>query len=161
VEFVAKGDFGLASGQSSDGGFQRIWFEQPIGPEEVTFESNVFLLSKAKAKELTSVAVPVGERPVQPEPTPTPEPEPETPTPVEPVTEPEPRTRTLHLTGNIPPEVWNRLGTKVIPKLRTGTDVSIEVKFSTTVDLSLSKNLEADLKQLLQDLGMVEKFIIE
>lgn len=107
---------------------------------------------------MTTVAKPAGEKPSQPEP----QPEPEPITPVEPISDSlPPKTKTIHLTGNIPPEVWNRLGIKVIPKLRTGKDVTIEVKFSTTVDLSLSKNLETELRQLLQDLGMGEKFRIE
>jgi len=36
VEFVAKGDFGLASGQIQDGRYQRIWFERAVGSEEIT-----------------------------------------------------------------------------------------------------------------------------
>ncbi|MDD5205383.1 MAG: hypothetical protein PHS17_08175, partial [Desulfobacterales bacterium] len=159
VEFVAKGDFGLASGRIQDGRYQRIWFEQAVGSEEITFEPNVFLVTKAKAKELTVIAEPAGKKPDPPEPQPQPEPEPITP--VEPISDPLPKTKTIHLTGNIPPEVWNRLGTKVIPKLRTGKDVAIEVKFSTTVDQTLSKNLESELIQLLQDLGMGENFRIE
>jgi len=158
VEFVAKGDFGLASGQIQDGRYQRIWFEQAVGSEEITFEPNVFLVTKAKSKELTAVPAPAGEKHIQPQPQPEPEPEPET---TEPIPEPVPTTKTIRLIGNIPPEVWNRLGTKVIPKLRMGKDVAIEVKFSTTVDQTLSKNLESELIQLLQDLGMGEKFRIE
>ncbi|MBN1106452.1 MAG: hypothetical protein JXL84_23820 [Deltaproteobacteria bacterium] len=159
VEFVAKGEFGLASGQTPEGRYQRIWFEQTVGSDEITFEPNVFLLTKAKAKELTSVAKVAGEKPAQPEPQPEPEPEPEIP--VESLPDSVPKTKTIRLSGNIPPEIWNRLGTKVIPKLRSGKDVTIEVKFSTTVDMSLSKNLESELRQLLQDLGIGEKFRIE
>jgi hypothetical protein len=160
VEFVAKGDFGLASGQNPDGTYQRIWLERPVGPEEITFEHDVFLLTRAKAKELAAPPESAGGKSSQPEPQPLPEPEPITP--IEPVPEPTtPKTKTIRLSGNIPPEIWNRLGTKVIPKLRSGKDVTIEVKFSTTVDMSLSKNLEAELRQLLQDLGIGEKFKIE
>ena len=52
VEFVGKGDFGLASGQKPDGTYERVWFEEQISSDEVTFESGVFLLTKAKAKAL-------------------------------------------------------------------------------------------------------------
>jgi len=38
------------------------------------------------------------------------------------------------LAGDLPPEVWNRLGTKILPKLHsTGTELSITVDFSVTV----------------------------
>src|SRR4030066_2465497 len=55
IEFVGKGDFGLASGQRSDGTYERIWFEEQISSDEVTFEAGVFLLTKAKAKALKGV----------------------------------------------------------------------------------------------------------
>jgi hypothetical protein len=50
-EFVEKGDFGLASGQSADG-YRRVWFHEWVGPDEISFEPNVFLLTKAKAHAL-------------------------------------------------------------------------------------------------------------
>lgn len=52
VEFIGKGDFGLASGSKPDGLYERVWFEELISPEEVAFESGVFLLKKEKAKSL-------------------------------------------------------------------------------------------------------------
>jgi hypothetical protein len=51
-EFVSKGDFGLASGKSPNGAYERIWFEESISLDEVTFEAGVFLLTKGKAKAL-------------------------------------------------------------------------------------------------------------
>ena len=71
IEFVGKGDLGLASGQKPDGTYDRIWFEEQISLDEVTFESGVFLLTKAKAKALKGRA---GEE-VKPSPGPTPGPE--------------------------------------------------------------------------------------
>jgi hypothetical protein len=35
------------------------------------------------------------------------------------------------------------------------------MKFSTTVELTVSKNLESELRQLLQDLGISDKIKIE
>ncbi len=40
---------------------------------------------------------------------------------------------TLRLIGSVPPEVWNRLGTKVLPKLRSGDDLSVGIEFSVSV----------------------------
>ena len=39
--FVSGGDFGLASGARNDGGFERLWYAESVGPEEVAFEANV------------------------------------------------------------------------------------------------------------------------
>ena len=52
VEFVATGDFGLASGDRGGGEYERLWFREPVGADEVVFESGVFLLTKAKAEKL-------------------------------------------------------------------------------------------------------------
>lgn len=43
VEFVRRGDFGLASGQKPDGTYERVWFQEPVTADEVAFESGVFL----------------------------------------------------------------------------------------------------------------------
>ncbi len=153
VEFVGRGDFGLASGSVPNGGFERFWHGLPVQPEEVAFEKDVFLLAKAKAEQLRSP-------PQQPPPAPPPTPE----TAPKPVTAPTPETptqpgagakkTTLRLTGTIPPEVWNRLGTKVLPKLRSGKDLQIGIDFSVSVDADFAPNLMAEVEQALADLGV-------
>jgi hypothetical protein len=40
----------------------------------------------------------------------------------------------IRLSGSIPPEIWNRVGNKLIPKLRTGE--SLEVSVGLTVKVS-------------------------
>ena len=52
VEFVSDGDFGLASRDKGDGEYERVWYKESVGAEEVAFESGVFLLTKAKAEQL-------------------------------------------------------------------------------------------------------------
>ena len=150
--FVSNGDFGLASGAKNDGTYGRLWYAEPIRQEEVAFESSVFLLTKAKAEQLKTTP----EGPAQPQPTPDsgPEPEPEP----EPGPDPEPtpgaEKTTLRLAGTVPPEVWNRLGTKVLPKLRSGDDLSVGIEFSVSVGSQFVQNLEAELQQILADLGL-------
>lgn len=155
-EFAARGEFGLASGQQKDGGFDRLWYAEPISQEEVVFESDVFLLSKAKAEELKSApgeAVPAPELKLQPEP---------------PIREPEPqpgyqpptdnaRKETLRLSGAVPPEVWNRLGTKILPKLRAGDNLAIGINFSVSINSTSAKDLENELKQILADLDLSDQ----
>ena len=74
VEFVSKGDFGLASGTRNDGSYGRLWYAEPLRQEEVAFEPDVYLVTKAKAGALK--ATPVDPQP-EPESGPSPEPEPE------------------------------------------------------------------------------------
>lgn len=157
IEFVGKGDFGLASGPN-DGGFDRIWFEELLAPDEVVFEPGVFLLKKTKAQVLRAAATVRSS--------------------TEPVdltaqsfvedketladgaaqagteTSHKGLTCTLRLTGTIPPELWNRLGTKLIPKLRSGNDLTARVEFSLTVNSAQAQTVEFELRQILDDLGL-------
>ncbi len=159
VEFIEKGDFGLASGEKPDRTYERVWFREPVTADEVAFESGVFLLTKAKAQTLKAGIPesapdpePVPPAPV-PEPDPGPEPDPE-PTPGA-------RTRTIRLVGAVPPEVWNRLGTKVLPKLRSGSDLRVGVDFSVAVDHEMAGGLTSDLRQILDDLGLADKLRLD
>lgn len=154
VEFASRGDFGLASGDRPDGTYQHVWFNETIPPDEIAFEAKVFLLTKAKAQILKAggfLQPPVGP-PVEPPPQtpigPGPSPGPEVPP--GPVT----ATRTLQIRGQIPLELWNRLGTRILPKLRSGTDVRIGIDLSVTVNKDQALNLEKDIRQSLDDLGL-------
>jgi len=159
VEFVGKGDFGLASGNHADGTCDRIWFEEVVSPDEVSFDANVFLLSKAKAKALTSRPAngKVREDTQKQDDTPQPEPEERPESKQETAT----ATVTLNLRGSIPPEIWNRLGTKLIPKLRSGGELTAQVSFSVTVEGGAASSFEAELRQILEDLGWADKIRLE
>jgi len=147
VEFVEKGELGLASGQKPDGSYERIWFNESISGDEVTFDKNVYLLTKAKAQTLKT----------KPEPQ-TPEPEPPQPPQPPPKPEMEPPSgsawRTFQIKGQISPEIWNRLGTKIIPKLRSGEDLQIELGFTVKVKEVVAGNFESELRQILDDLNL-------
>jgi hypothetical protein len=129
--------------------------------DEVTFETGNVLLKKVRAESLKRGVVPApqlkpGSGP-EPGAGPSPEPEPApTPTPT-----PEPQTKTLRLVGTLPPELWNRLGTKILPKLKAGADLSVGVEFSVVVNSEAAKALETELRQILDDLGLTGKFSIE
>ncbi|MCP9446717.1 MAG: DUF499 domain-containing protein [Nitrospira sp.] len=175
VEFVGRGDFGLASGQNADGTYERLWFKEPISADEIAFESGVFLLTKAKAQALkasilepASVPEPqpspavlgAGPGPLSAEPSTTPAGEPE------PQAAPTPgiQTKTIRLVGPVPPESWNRLGTKLLPKLRTGgqgADLKVSVDLSVTVNSDVVGSLTSDLRQILEELGVADKLRID
>lgn len=173
VEFVGRGDFGLASGPKPDGNYERLWFSQPVPADEVAFESGVVLLKKAKAEELKKKPVPASgdtTPPADPEPikvTPT-----DTgvrtdtgmPTGVQPPVIVPPvgtTTKTIKLSGNIPPELWNRLGTRILPKLRMGKDLKIGIHFSVTVEAANANDLQVELKQILSDLALQDAIKID
>ena len=160
VEFVARGDFGLASGAREDGSFERVWYAEPINTEEVAFEADVFLLTRSKAKELKTTP----EDPPLPPPQ---EPEPGTEPEIETEPEPDPdlsqkdQKTTLRLAGTVPPEVWNRLGTRLLPKLRSGDDLSVGIELSVSVDSQFAQSLGAELKQILDDLNLGDRIRVE
>ncbi len=162
VEFVGKGDFGLASGQKPDGTYDRIWFNEPITHDDVTFDSGVFLLRKERAKALINSPSPQPGPQTVPQPEPTPQPEP-VPSPTLPRPEPTPGpvTKTLRVVGTIPPELWNRLGTKIIPKMKSGSNLSVGINLSIDIDETAAKGIEADLRQILEDLGLKDRVRIE
>jgi hypothetical protein len=158
VEFVMRGDFGLASGRKTEGTYERMWFQEMVAPDEVAFEADVFLLRKAAAEALKmgqpSTTTPTSEPQPGPGPTTAPVPEPST-TPGSGL-QPTGLTRTLRLSGSVPPEVWNRLGTKILPKLRSGSDLKIGLDFSITVPADSANALATELRQVLQELGIAE-----
>lgn len=161
VGFVEKGDFGLGSGPRSDGSFDRVWWKVVIGPEEVLFDGKTFLLKAARAATLQQAtqepsaieAVPgaqvIGQTPgvLVLEPPPGPPSPPAGPVADVPVH--------LSLHGPIPPEQWNRLGTRLLPKLRTaGTDLALSLDASLTVSGKDLHYVEAEIRQALRDLGL-------
>ena len=166
-EFVAKGEFGLGSGRKADGGYDRVWFEEPLAQDEVTFEPGVFLLLKAKTKALRLGAAPLtgggleAERGAELGGGPVPEPTP--PLGPEAGAEPAPdkKMKTLRISGDVPAELWNRLGVKILPKLKCGTELKIGVDFSVTVDEQTAQRLMAEIKQILEDLELATKLRIE
>ena len=81
---------------------------------------------------------------------------------------PQTQTKTLRLVGSIPPEVWNRLRTKLLPKLRQavppggqGSHLKVSVDLSVTVNPDVAESLTRDLSQILEDLGLLDKVRID
>jgi hypothetical protein len=161
VEFVTRGDFGLASGQKTDGHYDRVWFRDLVAPDEVAFEAGVFLLRKPAAEALkaglSGTPAPISESELGPGPAGAPASEPGPVTPSEPADS----MRTLRLVGTVPPEVWNRLGTKILPKLRPGAELKIGPEFSVRVSANSANGLVNELRQILQELGLAETVRVE
>lgn len=90
-----------------------------------------------------------------PGPTPRPGPGPDSdPTPT-------PSTAPVRVKGTIPPELWNRLGTKVLPKLRTLNDFEISVTLSASAEASGANELRGELRQIIEDLGLTDAVTVD
>jgi hypothetical protein len=159
AEFIEQGDFGLASGKGPGDSYERVWFKEILATDEVAFDAGVYLLRRETAEVIKAG----GAREPEPEPTAQPNPEP--------IAEPGPlpgfepatgqQTKSFRLVGTIPPEMWNRLGTKILPKLRSGSDLRVGVEFSVSVDSVRADQLVGELKQILQELGLANAVNIE
>jgi len=160
VEFVGRGDFGLASGPKPDGTYERVWFSELVPSDEVAFEPGVLLLRKDKAEALKRPPPPPTPEPTPPTPEPEPGPGP-APGPGPGPAPPTPSATVIRVSGNVPPELWNRLGTRVLPKLRSGDDLKIGVSFEVSVDSPSAEDLRAELRQILGDLGLEGAVTVE
>jgi hypothetical protein len=68
---------------------------------------------------------------------------------------------TLRLTGDVPPESWNRLGTKVLPKLRSSNGLRVGIDFTITIEQAMAKNMETEIRVILKELGLDQRVHIE
>ena len=157
-EFVASGAFALASGAKGDGTYERVWFSpDAVDPDEIVFESDVFLLKRERARALAAAETTTVKAAVPGISTDAP-----LTSAVQEVLTPlvEPSTSgedvVLEIQGQVPPDVWNRLGTRLLPKLRSGA-LTIEVTMSATVEGQLAEALRREVEQILADLQLKEK----
>lgn len=152
LRWVEQGDFGLASGPHTDGTFERVWYNERVRPEEITFDAQTFLVAKEKARALVAptpggvaeaqkAAVVIVDT-----------------TPVAPLPE---GVVYLRATGLVPPELWNKLGTRLIPRLRTGTDVVLQVTATVKLSASERERIKQEIKRALAELGLGENWKVE
>jgi hypothetical protein len=158
TEFIQRGEFGLASGNNSDGTYNRVWFEEQIDSLEVSFEPEVFLLLKTAVQLLKRIE-PKPEPGVSSEGSLAGDNAPISPQPL--ISDflfsdmsTTPLKRKVQITGKIPPDTWNRIGMKIIPKIRSGNDLQINVAISFSVDNNLVQGFESDLNQIIDDIGL-------
>ncbi|MBV8356666.1 MAG: ATP-binding protein [Deltaproteobacteria bacterium] len=164
-EFVAKGDFGLASGDLPGGGFDEVRFRESISPDDVSFDAGVYLLRRERAEALrTGPAKPF-----------TPEPESTEASTTGGETQTEStaimghvavgtgeEAHVLMLTGAIPPELWNKVGIRIIPKLRSAqVEPQLVVNFTLEIKGEQAVHLLRDLKQAVADLGLLSQVKLE
>ena len=168
VEFVAGGELGLASGRAPDGTFNLVWFDEPVSPDEVTFDPEVYLLTKRAAGAAKAGTAAIELEPIGGEQPPSGQPEGGPSGAGHPEAgggegEPSASTerRRIRLTGVVPPEMWNRLGTRVVARLRSASDVQIRVEAAASADEADARRLEQDLRTALSELGLEEGWELE
>ena len=162
-EFVERGDFGLASGQRPDGTYDHVWFKEMVPADEVAFEAGVFLLTKSRAQSLKAEqGAPAGAAAGTP---PTVRIPPAGVTPTGTVGgegETAAHMTRIRLVGDVQPEIWNRLGTKLFPRLRLpGTELRVAIDLEVTLDAKAAASLERDVRQILSDLRLADRVRIE
>ena len=59
-----------------------------------------------------------------------------------------------------PPEQWNRLGTRLIPKLRAAGQVGAAIALCCEVDATMAADLISELERTLLDLGLANQLKI-
>ena len=165
VDFVTGGDFGLASRDRGNAEYERVWYRETVGVEELAFESGVFLLTKVKAERLKKPVDDMKSSQLGDQPSSFATDE-STAAAVSDETQVElpietGRKATLRPKGTVPPEVWNRLGTRILPKLRSGDDLSVGIEFSVNVDAGLAQGFQLELQQSLDDLGLAEQVRVD
>jgi len=167
-EFVMRGDFGFASGQKPEGGYSRTWFSELLPPEEISFDSDLYLLLPKTAQELkeskgklTVVETPPTSLPTMPVPAGAGAEGSLFGQPVLPgaasSTTTQAKTRTLRISGEIPTEVWNRLGRTLLPKLKTGGELHFAIDASIQIEADSSNGLRQEIEQILRDLNLLDK----
>ncbi len=163
VQFVDKGDFGLGSGRQPDGTFQRVAFGETIDPADVTFDANVYLLSREAAEGLTReperepvrpVGVKTDSRETNPDETEERATAECSPDQEQPGTEKTTATQSIRIHGERPSESWNRIGTKLVTKLRGTQALKVGVSFDVTAEHGRAPTLLAEVRQILDELQL-------
>src|SRR5260370_27262945 len=60
----------------------------------------------------------------------------------------------ISVSGNIPPEQWNRLGTRLIPKMRTAGTLTAAIRFEAEVDPTRVAALATELQEIINEIGL-------
>jgi hypothetical protein len=154
-EFVMRGDFGLASGQTPEGRYSRVWLREMLPLDEISFDSDVYLLlvQTAEAQKAANAPLAVLEPQTQPSSTseegtgdaPLFQPSSQITQPPEPGAVP--KSRSVRIYGEIPTEVWQRLGRTLIPKLKSGTDLHVGLDISLLLDSDGASGLRPEFEQ--------------
>jgi len=63
--------------------------------------------------------------------------------------------------GLVPPELWNRFGSKIIPKLRSADQLQARVELTVEVETSALATLEMEIQRILSALDPGGKIVVK
>jgi hypothetical protein len=72
-----------------------------------------------------------------------------------------PQKTMLRVKGLVPPELWNRFKSKIIPKLRSAEQLQARVELTVEVETSGLASLETEILQVLADLDLGGKVVVK
>jgi hypothetical protein len=162
VEWVETGEFGLASGARPDGGYARVWHDQLVAPDEVMFDADVYLLKKATVAALKTPTDQNLASSIERNHNPVPAPIHAPANPAGPAMSNTTHSGTVRITihGDVPPEQWNRLGTRLLPRLRAAGQVAASITLCCEIEATIVADLTVELERTLHDLGLVDRLKI-
>ena len=168
---VERGEFGLASDLKPNATYGRVWFRELVPSEELTFDSETFLVLKTRAEILTAGtsqpspkvgsvseggsldrvgAVSDGGLPGGTRSTSGSLPEIKIGAPVGGSA----ARAVFTLQGTLPSEAWNKLGIGLVPTLKRGKDLSIRLTIQVGTAVGDRENFERDIRRRLAELGV-------
>ena len=176
-EYVLDGEFGLAFGVGADGGYGRVCFEERVSPEDIDFAGDVFLLTKKRAQALKAGLLDSEKSAESVLPKSTGAPKNSGSGDAENVgvglvadsgTEGDVKggesgVVIFRVSGEIPSEVWNRVGTKLVSKFRDSRVKSLRVgvDFQVEVEGSVARDMREEWSRALADLKLSDKVRIQ
>ena len=157
VEFVTSGDFGFASGAVGDGDFDRVWFRELLTPDDVVFEDDVYLLTRAVAEKLSREEESHGDEEEGFEGGDETGDEEDKDGHEDEEDDDTDGPTALRLAGTVPPEAWNRIGLKILTKMKSGVDLEARIDLSVTVDRRRATEMMRELRLAVNDLGLKDR----
>jgi hypothetical protein len=67
----------------------------------------------------------------------------------------------ISVAGSIPPEQWNRLGTRLLPKMRGAGTVTATIRLEIKLDESKAPALSTELRQIVDENGLSATLRVE
>ena len=67
----------------------------------------------------------------------------------------------ISVAGKIPPEQWNQLGTRLIPKMRAAGLVSATIRLEGEVNPARAAALSTELQQVIDEIGLSASIRVE
>jgi hypothetical protein len=163
AQWVETGEFGLASGARGDGSYEHVWHRQLVAPADIVLGPDTYLLKRSAVDALlrgseAHSGTGIGRQPRDGD----------VPTGVlvgtvaiaACDTGTHEATR-IRIRGTVPVEQWNRVGTKLLPKLRAIGTVTAGISLDCDAGVGAAPGMLSDLERILRGLGLADQLKID